>query len=301
MGFILIAFCITVMQLKYKSLKNITITNSSSSFVQILKCIFGHCKCSLCYLSTSHLLGVWDGCPVQHVSRGPAWCISADQKGSSRQITRGENSILGFCWAQMALSEAGGPRMELVRKIRGMQACWCWCLGRKAPWPLTVHPNGGNFIAPQGNGLQMYPFPSSYLHASVPSIWSMNEAIQQWVGVMWRTGMQSLCVLWSLSYGFSLSGLSPGAQRESGSVKHPYFQNLSSSIQPGNALHRSITFDIKTSPCTRTEAHEHSTMTQIHRVKIHVAHNSNWNIALYLDTGKRKQDTKENKGLSTSW
>lgn len=55
----------------------------------------------------------------------------------------------------------------------------------------------------------------------------------------WRRGRQFLCVLWSLSYGFSLSGLSPGTLMESGSGRHPHSQNPrpSSRIQPGKSLY----------------------------------------------------------------
>ena len=106
----------------------------------------------------------------------------------------------------------------------------CWGrLGRRAPWPLTVHPNGGNLRAPQGNGWQMYP------GGEGGEMRKGGGERMMW----WRRGRQSWCVLWSLSYGFSLSGLSLGALRESGSGRHPYSQNprLSSSIQSGKSLH----------------------------------------------------------------
>lgn len=36
--------------------------------------------------------------------------------------------------------------------------------------PLTVHPNRGNLSSPQGNLLQMQPFPPSSSHASISSV-----------------------------------------------------------------------------------------------------------------------------------
>lgn len=89
-------------------------------------------------------------------------------------------------------NEAGSPRRELVRGIRGMQPCSCGCLERRAPRPLTVYPNGGNFTAPPGNAsCKCIRSILPYLHASVSSMRCMNETKQEWVrggGVLFGGG-----------------------------------------------------------------------------------------------------------------
>lgn len=185
------------------------------------------------------------GSSLQQASLWPRRVYRLWSKGLRREdYPERESSSLGFRRAQMAHSEARGLQQELVRRITGMWArCW-GRLGRRGPWLLTLNPNGGNLTAPQGNGLQMHPFPHSCWCASISPIWCMNEAEQERqcdekVGggermMWWRRGRQSLCVLWSLSYGFSLSGPSPGTLGESGSGRHPHSHNprLSPSIQP---------------------------------------------------------------------
>ncbi|KAE8297702.1 hypothetical protein D5F01_LYC04341 [Larimichthys crocea] len=107
-----------------------------------------------------------------------------------------EHSSLGFRRAQMAHSEAGGLKQELgeeKKKIREMQARCSGRLGRGAPWPLTVHPNGGNLTAPQGNGLQMYPFPPSYeAPPSPPSDVRMKPSRREGVSLQGHSGNLAL-------------------------------------------------------------------------------------------------------------
>ena len=126
------------------------------------------------------VLVLWGGSSLQQASLWPRRVYRLWSKGLRREdYPERESSSLGYRRAQMAHSEARGLQQDLVRRITGMWArCW-GRLGRRGPWLLTLNPNGGNLTAPQGNGLQMHPFPPSCWCASISSIWCMNEAEQE--------------------------------------------------------------------------------------------------------------------------
>lgn len=202
----------------------------------------------------------------------------------------------------MAQCKAEGSRHELVTKIRCTHsdgAIW----GEEPPghWQ-SIQMEA--ILHPSREWLANVPIP--YLRASISSIWCMNEGEREWVGgdVMWqRRGRQSLCVLWSLSYGFSLSCVS--LQGHLGNLAVEGIRTLKirrwvQASNPERLRSHSITCDIRPPP-------PHELKQCIHcmaKVKIHVVCGRNKYGVRLLGTGagqtnmtQRKSKTRPHSGF----
>lgn len=194
----------------------------------------------------THSLLLLGGCSVQQASLWSRLVYRLWSKGLRREdYPEREHSSLGFRRAQMAHSEAGGLKQELGEEKKKSERCR---QGARAVWGEEPR---GHWQSIQMEAI-LQPLkgmackcthsllPTRHLHL-LHLMYEWSRAGERgWDEegggrrmMWWRRGRQSLCVLWSLSYGFSLSGLSPGTLRESGSGRHPHSHNprLSSSIQ----------------------------------------------------------------------
>lgn len=201
-----------------------------------------------------------------------------------------EHSSLCFCWAQMAQGKAEGPRHELVTKIRGMYTQRWGYLGRRAPWPLTVHPNGGNFTPLKGMACKCTHSLLAWLHLiHLMYEWRRTGVGGGWCDVAEKRQAISVCPLKLVLWLFPVMCFSPGTLRESGRGRHPYSQNpkVSSSIQ------------------SRTQSQYNLWhLTPPAKVKIYVVCGRNkYGVCLLLGTGagQTKHDTKEKQNSSTQW
>lgn len=244
------------------------------------------------FYSLLHSVDLHGGCSSQHTS--PWSCLTLlRSKGLWREITQKHWQNTPACvsaghrWHKARLK---APGMSWWRKSEGCThsdgAIW----GEEPPghWQ-SIQMEA--ILHPSREWLANVPIP--YLRGSISSIWCMNEGEWEWVGgdVMWqRRGRQSLCVLWSLSYGFSLSCVSLQGHLGNLAVEGIRTLKIRRWVQASNPERsHSITCDIWPPPA---------------KVKIYVVCGRNkYGVCLLLGTGagQTKHDTKEKQNSSTQW